>query len=105
MSKLILLYSNFCNVTKKLKDDYKINWEGIFRLINIDSKNIRDAIVKSKRLKIKATPCLLIIHDGQLFKVEGNDVRTWIVKNIIQETKPIENPIEKSIENKENKEE
>jgi hypothetical protein len=100
---MICLYSKFSpNSTKflELSKPYNLPLD----YICIDNKNIRNRIVKNKKILVQSVPCLLFIYDnGVLEKYEGYNAFEWvnqIIKNIenskqvIQPQIPIDNNIE-----------
>ena len=82
---MICLYSKFSpNSTKflELSKPYNLPLE----YVCVDNKNIRNRIVKNKKILVQSVPCLLFIYDnGVLEKYEGYNAFEWvnqIIKNI-----------------------
>lgn len=91
-SQPILIYSKYCAVSSKLFQELKLPWTSLFKLISIDNTEVRNMIDKSKSVKIKQVPCILILGNSEngavnLYKYEGNLVKDWISKNILQKIK------------------
>jgi hypothetical protein len=84
----IFFYSKNCKICQYLAENFNINWNNYFDMINIDKKDIRDKILKSKNIKISKIPCILVSNlvNNKIIvnKYEGEIVREWIIRNILQ---------------------
>jgi len=92
MNKPKFFYSRNCQLCQYLAENVNITWNEYFDMVCIDSKEIRDKIVKSKNVKINKVPCILVQQVDEknktlIHKYEGEIVREWIIQNIL---KPLE---------------
>jgi hypothetical protein len=103
---MICLYSKFSQNSTKFLDLSK-SYNLPLEYVCIDNKNIRNRIIKNKKILIYSVPCLLFIYDnGVLEKYEGYNAFEWIndvIKNIekatIENNNNINNNINSTINN------
>ena len=89
----VLLYSKYSSLSKNLMD--MMNRSGVdfnnkfsLQTLCIDNEEIRNRIIKNKKIEVTTVPCLLLIFlDGGIEKYDGVNIFEW-VKGIIRQFAP-----------------
>ena len=77
----ILLYSEYSNNCRALRQMLKDEHLSMFEKICIDSEEIREAILNSEVIEVNNVPCFLqIFPDGTVAKYEAADAFKWVTQ-------------------------
>ena len=79
---ILFLWSKFSPKCSELIQSIPPECKRFFHFINIDSKSVRENILKSSSVSITKVPCVLVVHiDGLISTYEGEST-IEIIKNI-----------------------
>lgn len=79
----ILLWSEYSRICMGILDTIK-QIPGV-RMVQIDSPEVRNAIMKSNKVRLTSVPCILEFNQGKLNQYEGENVMVWIRSRLPQQ--------------------